>query len=319
MSTPILKPNAQTTLVKLHQQHGVLLSEETLSESKPVTPIGEVTQQRVGVRTSVGNLRFLFLLPWLIGVCLALYWQVEDIYETWKSQENRHISFVEFRKKKYGENYFQITKDPVVLRMYNRLLDEKKMPLEKYLDIRYRDSVGAERRLKADIIFGGGAVLTIIILSISILIFKRRAPLYFDRNKGIVYTWRKGKVWAQFYNEQWYYQNNVAMTFILYSLHRKHSYKMRRFVVTPSGNPFMNGETLYRPVLAFVHQFMEKGRDVVFKTDWEGREGWYLFNDNKPKDFDQQLQKILQIIEQENINPQADQLAKGWGFGLEES
>lgn len=314
MSTPMLKPNAQTTLVKLHQQHKELLREETFSETTPVTPIGEVTQQRVGVRTSIGNIRFLFLLPWLIGVCLALHWQVEDFYKAWHGQEIFHLDFINARKKKYGEDYFQTTKDPVVLRMYNRLLNEKKMPLESYLDIRYRYSVGAERALKADIIFGGGAVLTIIILIISILIFKRRAPLYFDREKNLVYTWRKGKVWAQFYNAQWYYQNNIAMTFILYSLHRKHPYKMRRFVVTPSGNPFMNGETLYRPVLAFIHQFMEKGRDAVFKTDWQGRQGWYLFNDNKPKDFDQQLEKTLQVIEQEKVNPQADQLAKGWGF-----
>ncbi len=308
------KPNYYTKLHHLSQEQDKLLQEETFRLDNPLPPIGEVTKQQLGLRTSWGVLREMFLLPWLLALIVVLWWWSDDIYQTWKSTEETALRFIEVRKKKYGNDYFEWIDDPVVIGMYNDINENGVMPLKKYLNIRYVDSVGAKRRLHRDIFMASFLGIGIPGLFIAILSFRRRAPLYVDREKRLVYTWRKGHVWAQHYDRLWYYENRHALVMVLYGYDKKGRFKPRRFVITPTGNPFVGGPKVHGPVLAAIAHYMAKGRDAVWSEDWQGREGWYLFNDDKPKDFDAQLQKVLDKIKADNINPQADQLAKGWGF-----
>lgn len=307
------KPNMKTELVKLTARKAEYIDGDIISDTKPVSPVGTVSEAKTGIRTSFGSLRWMFLAPWLIGVTVALYWHVEDFYLAWKAKESSYVDFVEHRKKLYGENYFSKTSNKVAMEMYSHIGENGLMPFEEYLDILRSDGNG-EHYLKGTVIFGSIYLGVIVTLTLSIVSFHRRAPLYFYRNRRIVYTWRKGRAWAQYYDEQWFYQNRQAMTFILYSFDRKGRFKQKNFVVMPTGNPFMNGEIVYRPVLAFITQFMEKGRDAVFKQDWEGRRGWYLFDDKKPQDFDEQLEAVLQHIKTERVNEEADRLATEWGW-----
>lgn len=314
MSNFLLKPNSYTRLVKLANQRRNLITENNPEVNIPFSPIGAISHVTVGLRTSFGNLRFLFLLPWLIGISLGLYWMSSDIYFSWKNKENRYLEMIAHRKQVYGEKYFVHNPRKADLERFQRIDGAGRLPFFEYLDIRYRDSAYAERRLKADVAFGGFGLLICMVLIVAILSFHRRAPLYFDRERKIVYTWRSGRAWAQYYDELWYYNNNVAMTFILYRFDKKGRFKMKRFVVTPSGNPFHNGEALYRPVLAFIVQFMEKGRDAVWTSDWEGRRGWYLFEDRRPEDLHAQIDKVLAYIDEADVNSKVDQQAAEWGF-----
>lgn len=281
----------------------------------PPQPIKSIELDRLGILTSIGNLRFLFLVPWLVGISLGLYWMAEDIYREWKSTEVGHIEYVEYRKNKYGDDYFQNTDNAVARRKYERLVEGRKMTLNSYLYYRYNEVAYADRNFIVDLVFGGMAIAIIFILIVAILSFHRRASLYFDRKRKIVYTWRFGRAWAQCYDDLWYYSNNVAMSFILYSFDKKGRFKMKRFVVTPSGNPFLNGEVLYRPVLAFIIQFMERGRDAVWASDWEGRRGWYLFEDRRPEDLQVQIDEVLAHIEEAGVNNRVDVCVAEWGLG----
>lgn len=309
----INKPNSQTELVKLGERSVEYINSDPFSDTSPVAPVGVVNNSKVGIRTSFGSLRVLFLAPWLIGVCTALFWYVEDFYLGWKAREKTYVNFVEHRQVENGEDYFIRTKDEVALEIYSHLDEYGRLPLRKYLIVIYSGPNGFHYMIE-DLVLGSAYILVSLVLLLSIASFKRRAPLYFDRTHRVVYTWRKGRAWAQYYDEQWFYQNRQAMTFILYSFDKKGRFKQRNFVVMPTGNPFMNGETVYRPVLAFITQFMDKGRDNVFNRDWEGRRGWYLFDDKKPQDFDEQLEAILQHIKTERVNEEVDRLATEWGW-----
>ena len=309
------RPNAATALIKVARRRNELLATEPMRPGgKPMPPVGEITPTRVGLRVSWGNLRFMFLLPWLLGLCGGLWWHASSFLRAWESQEKMHQEFVSASIKKYGANYFDVTADEGSLWFFNNLDPNGSLTIRKYMDIRYRDSVGAERRRQTDIFLALLFGLGIPGLSIAILSFHRKAPLYFDRQRRIAYTWRRGQVWAQHYDALWYYSNHATMVFILYGFDRKGRFGPRRFVVTPNGSPWFNGETLYTDVLAFVARFMENGRDDVWPTDWEGRRGLYLFEDRKPDDFDAQLQRVLTHIDREGVNAQADALATQWGF-----
>jgi hypothetical protein len=131
---------------------------------------------------------------------------------------------------------------------------------------------------------------------------KRRAPIHFDRDRQIIYTWRFGKVWAQHYKTLGYYYNSSVMFFYLRFLDPDGEEKplgFAQYQIQPSGNPYSNPWSEQEPVLAAAVKFMELGQEAVWPNDWQGRKNFYFFDDKKPEDFDRQLALILQKIDEE--------------------
>lgn len=310
----IKKPNFITHLSKMSRTRSEFLSDEPVEGDIPVSPVGTVNAHIVGLINNWGALRYMFLIPWLLAMCVACGYMVNDFFKAWRASERDSISFIESRKKSRGEDYFQVTDNEVALSMYREIDESGNMPLEAFLDQYYRQDTHAKYQLQADIVFSIFYLIAIPGLLISIIRFHRRAQLYFDRDRRIVYTWRFGHVWAQHYDDVWYYTNNMAMTFILYGFDKKGRFKPRLYVVTPNGGPFMNGDVLYRPVLGFVAKFMEQGRDAVWSSDWTGRRGFYFYEDKRPDDFDAQLARVLNHIRDQNVNAEVDRLVASWNL-----
>ncbi|MEJ2074258.1 MAG: hypothetical protein P8X79_12450 [Reinekea sp.] len=74
------------------------------------------------------------------------------------------------------------------LEMYDSI-ENGKMSFKTYFHYHYYDTAYAERTRIGDIVLGSAIAIAIAIaiptLLISILSFRRRAPLYFDRDRGI--------------------------------------------------------------------------------------------------------------------------------------
>lgn len=310
----IEKPNFITRLTKLSRIRDELISDDLAGDAEPVSPVGTVSANVVGLINNWGVLRYMFLIPWLLAICIACGYMVNDFFAAWSARERSSVAFIEASKRQYGDNYFDVTDDEVAQIMFRYVDGLGKMPLETFLYQRYRQDPYAARQLQADIVFSIFYLITIPGLFISIIRFHRRGQLYFDCDRRIVYTWRFGHVWAQYYDELWYYSNNMAMTFILYGFDKKGRFKPRLYVVTPNGGPFMNGDVLYRPVLGFVAKFMEQGRDAVWPSDWTGRRGFYFYEDKRPDDFDAQLTRVLNHIRDQNVNAEVDRLVASWNL-----
>jgi len=78
---------------------------------------------------------------------------------------------------------------------YERLDDEGKMSLSRYMYYRYNETAESARtfRLKQDIFLSIFIILTLPPLLYFLIFFKRQAPMVFDRDKQIVYLWYKAK------------------------------------------------------------------------------------------------------------------------------
>ncbi|AJQ97931.1 hypothetical protein [Gynuella sunshinyii] len=331
----LIRPNKRTKakLTKLAFNRDTYLKEKIFLDDSPPRPIGEVNQSRIGVLTYIGNIRTLFLLPWLLGLCLTLYWQIDDLYEGWKNAEKLHIDYIKHRKETYGSDYFEklaerypdLTPNDDI---YNNLGDELnkyalskyyriengRMPLKTYFHYHYYETAAAERFRKGDTILAIFYAISIPALIIALLRFRRRAPIYFDREKQLVYTWQKGTVWAQYFDELIFYSSKHGMGIALYSYDHDKGLAFNSFAVTPSGNAYLNSENAYHTLMAYVTRFMLNGRESVSRSNWRGRQGWYLREDKKPKDFDEQLQSVLMFIKDKHVNEQAESLAKEWGY-----
>ena len=101
----------------------------------------------------------------------------------------------------------------------------------------------------------------------------------------------------------------------MYTLDNENQVELKPYIITPSGHPFYNSPAVIEELMATLEQFMEYGIERIATREWQGRRGWYVYNDDKPEDFDEQLENVLNAIEKENVNERATQQMEEWdGF-----
>jgi hypothetical protein len=266
---------------------------------KPVPPVCGIDREILAIKTSIGSIRNLFLIPWFLGLLVVLFLWTDDFYSAWKATERDDIQFVEQRKGKYGADYFEITKNDWEISIYKRLNKDGKIDFKTYLKYHYAEKPGIRNTLYADIGISIFLIVTFVTLSTYIIRFRRFAPLYIDRNRRIAYTWRKGDVWAQRYDQLRFYKYCFGLYVYLRCEHKSGALYYNRFCIQPSGNPYYNPAGLCELVLAAIVQFVNSGRDAVWKEDWQGSLGYYFRKDKKPDDFDERVKWILARIDAE--------------------
>ncbi|EDM65983.1 hypothetical protein PE36_12147 [Moritella sp. PE36] len=282
-----------------------LLAYEFNINCKVPRPILSISKEFLILSNSFVIIRNLFLIPALISVLYLCTAEIQDIYKSWKASEKSTIHFIEFRKNKYGSDYFDTLPEnkkyrDIILYEYNRLNNEGELTFNQYITDRHGSFVAyGERNYRHDrnsIIFFG---TTIPLLLIWVIGFKRRAPLIFDRKRRLLYTWSKGKVVAQRYDNLRALETPSFLAIMLRATVKKGKLGWGRFSVTPQGNTIYNSKDSYQQVLAYIVQFMEYGREHVMpeQTEWQGRKGFFLFEDKKPHDFEEQLAVLLVRID----------------------
>jgi hypothetical protein len=284
---------------KLTDHEEKWLAMELPEVGRPVPPICSIDRNTLAIKTNIGAARNLFLIPWFLGLFVLLFLWTDDFYGAWKGLERSTIHHVEHQKKFYGEDYFEKTTDVWELRIYHRLNNEEKIDLRTYLKYHYGETPHASRTLQVDIGFGFLWAACFVALSICIVRFRQFAPLYIDRDRKVVYTWRKGQVWAQRYDQLHFKCEMPGMYIFLRFEHKNGELWWNRFSIQPSGNPFYNPRILCEPVLAAIAKFVNSGRDAVWQENWQGSLGHYFRKDKKPLDFDERVERILARIDKE--------------------
>jgi hypothetical protein len=295
------------TLKNLKFQQEELSDVITWINSPPPKPICEVDEKWLGVMPTTHNsFRNVFLLPVFLGLCLTLYWFVDDVYEDWKYREKATLEFIKYAKEKEGDDYFENLREYTerevsiqVVKQSNSFSSAKaglemydwikngKMSFKTHMHYRYHGTAYPDRIRRADtamVIFHSIAIPTLLI---SIIRIRRRAPIYFDREQNLVYTWRKGEVWAQDYDNLTY-NDQHGLNLGLYN----RDLRPKSVLVTPS----FNSEFEYQLPLAFITKFMVHGREAIARKNWKDRQGFYLLNDKKPEDFEEQLTALMKKI-----------------------
>ena len=264
----------------------------------PPAPITYVDDNICKLSNNSIKARNMGIIPALCMVSFIAFYQIAGFYSTWKSNEHRIQERVEFHKK-YGENYFfSSAVTPVRKNNYERLDENGKFTLSKYINYRYYETadVGGTARLKRDIFMSVFYILTLPPLLYFLIFFKRQAPMVFDRNRQIVYHWYKGNVRAQHFKDLRIHEDLQMMRIQTRSFGKRGEMQWANFMVQPRHNPYYNGKDAYEPVLAFICQFMEYGREHVMQQckQWQSDDKPFaFFDDEKPKDFAQQLNAVL--------------------------
>ncbi|MBB1424004.1 hypothetical protein H5200_19100 [Pseudoalteromonas sp. SG43-7] len=243
-----------------------LLAFKLPNEEMPPPPITYVDDNVCKLSNNSIKARNMGLIPLLLMVLFTVYLNVDDFYTGWDKKEKSVQNKIKFYKKELGNNYFISPGIPEVRKMWFEMLDENgDLSLSNYMHYRYYTTakVGGTYRLKKDISFLVFYAISIPLLLFFIIRFKRQAPMIFDRDKQIVYLWYKGKVRAQHFKDLRVYEDFQMMRIQIRGFDKHNNMQWANFMVQPRHNPYYNGSDAYEPVLAFICQFMEYGREHV--------------------------------------------------------
>jgi len=278
---------------------------------RPPSPIIEVNDKELKMELDRLMIRHWGLPALFLTFIFLGYNYTHDFYQSWKGTERGIISYVERRKKNYGDDYFEVTTNKVAVDNFNDIGDDLVLSFEEYLkNFRYLPERIGGSELGFDILRISLILIGLFLPVYFFIRFKRLAPLVIDRDKGLLYTWRGGRVLAQRYEDMQYLGNIQGLFIPLGIIPNRRRFREKTipkdavgwapFRIMPNGNLYVNDMEEYEAILAYIVQFMEYGREHVLpnQSSWQSdKKDYLLYKDKKPDDFDAQLKEVLRRLE----------------------
>ncbi|MBP3140587.1 hypothetical protein ACTFQF_05100 [Aliivibrio fischeri] len=118
------------------------------------------------------------------------------------------------------------------------------------------------------------------------LLNPRDAEIYFDRRRNIVYTWRKGRLGAAYFDEMGIKENLIGLNIYLqFENKKKDGYWPKVIVGIDAGKLAFHGKDDLTYLLAQLLAFMENGKKAVITGDSYQRapSKYFLRGDDKNK------------------------------------
>lgn len=307
------RTNSQGFLVRYqHPQRLSQWRETFASRFKPIKPAHDplepfmtVTDDVLTVRDARHGLRFAYLLPLVIGLWFLAFVFVGKLGPNSASLITAKERVAEYQAQKArGEPFDSF--DRKWFQYYRAWFDEK----GEYSLINYSRAVfkyGTKNKLKS---FVSELVIASVTLSLTLFftVFFIKSPkpahIYFDRKRGLVYTWFFGRLAACRFENLGFLERKTGLLLYLYceNKKRKGGYDVFPITVQPTGKVHLNSERDNNYFFAQVFNFMDNGKSAVItgKSFHRPESKTYFFIDKRPEPFEERLEKLL---EHEHVLP----------------
>ncbi|MBP3140589.1 hypothetical protein ACTFQF_05110 [Aliivibrio fischeri] len=261
----------------------------------PGEPVMSVNDNILSIRSAAHNIRSIYFLPWVIGFWVL---SISFIYDFGPNEGE--VSYANYRvEKKLDLERKGKSFDKQEYLYYEALVgtDGKGTKLE-YINAVSNFSTDRHRKsVYGTMVFISVLTLISIILTAGLIRFPRLSEIYFDRQRGIVYSWRFGRIAACKFENLGFREDKIGLTLFLYGESKKHKsgYWPALFGLQPTGKAHMNSEDDNTFLIAQLFAFMDKGKQAVITEERFERpqSKSYLFIDKKPENFEQRLEEIL--------------------------
>ena len=265
---------------------------------RPIAPVCVVNEHQLALQDNSLAWRNKVLIPLLLALMFLAAWHVNTCYEHWQLMQANILADVDDAAIKRDGEYFLKTDKVDDIDIYYRVDVQQEASIERWLDLRYQQQIplnwgfGNISWLWLDAVVLPLLLLGIPILIYTILNFRLNAPIFFDRSQLLVYTWRKGKVWAEKYESLKFTSNANRLTLYLHTFDGLGDTQIKTYSLQPSGSLLINGKVAYTPALTAVCQFMRRGMDRVWPERWQDDNMLWVRRDSVPKDLHQQIEAL---------------------------
>ncbi|MCE7732634.1 MULTISPECIES: hypothetical protein [Vibrio harveyi group] len=269
---------------------------------EPLEPFMTVTDDVLTVRDARHGLRFAYLLPLVIGLWVLSFLFIDRIgpHPDEVAYAKEKISYYE-NKEREGLPYDKQRKD-----YFEAFFSEN----GDYSFWNYLNAVAnySSERHRESVYFYVSISLIALFLAISATVFFVKSPkpahIYFDRKRGLVYTWFFGRLAACRFENLGFLERKTGLLLYLYceNKKRKGGYDVFPITVQPTGKVHLNSERDNNYFFAQVFNFMDNGKSAVItgKSFHRPESKTYFFIDKRPEPFEERLEKLL---EHEHVLP----------------
>ncbi|WP_114786259.1 hypothetical protein [Vibrio tetraodonis] len=285
-------------LVKWRQEFAKITSIKP--EDDPLEPFMEVTDDVLAVRSARDNLRLPFLVPLVIGLWFMVYTFVGELGLNTASINTGKERIVEYQIKEARGGYFD-DYDKENYAYYKTMFDKN----GEYSLWGYSQAVftyGTEYEQESFVVFlvlSGVSLSLAIFFSIFFINTPRPADIYFDRKRGIVYTWFFGRVAACRFENLGFLEHRTGLQLYLYCENKKGKigYCTQPILIQPTGKVTLNGEKDNDYFFAQLFNYMDKGKSALITGEHFLRERpkTYFRIDKRPESFEERLKTILEL------------------------
>ncbi|UUM31583.1 hypothetical protein [Vibrio japonicus] len=271
----------------------------------PLEPFMTVTDDVLTVRDARHGLRFAYLLPLVIGLWILSCAFIGDL--------GPNSASVSYGRDKLAEYQAKDTKDFYFDDYHNRRYSYYRMMFDddgSYSFLSYSKAIftyGRESQKKSLI---SDVVIASVILSLTLFftVFFIKSPkpahIYFDRKRGLVYTWFFGRLAACRFENLGFLERKTGLLLYFYceNKKRKGGYDVVPVTVQPTGKVHLNSERDNDYFFAQLFNFMDNGKSAVITGESFHRpeSKTYFFIDKRPEPFEERLEKLL---EHEHVLP----------------
>ena len=261
----------------------------------PGEPIMSVNDNILSIRNAAHNIRSIYFLPWIIGFWILSTSFIYDFGPNSGMITHAHYNIQKSIDLEKRGMYYDKERD-----LYYKALigdDGKGSRLDLIYAVSQHGSDSYRKSIYGELVFISILLLISIILTVGLIRFPRLSEIHFDRQRGIVYSWRLGKIAACKFENLGFREDKIGLTLFLYGENKKNKsgYWPALFGLQPTGKAHMNSEDDNTFLIAQLFAFMDKGKQTVITGERFQRTQpkTYLYVDKKPKDFEQRLEAIL--------------------------
>lgn len=271
----------------------------------PLEPFMTVTDDVLTVRDARHSLRTVFLLPLVIGLWILSFLFMDKLGSNtasintgkerlaqYQEMEAQGLSFSKFYKEDY--DYYKL--------MFE---NDGEYSLIGYIKAVLAHGTETQRKfLISDSVIAGVTLSLTLFFTVFFIKSPKPAHIYFDRKRGLVYTWFFGRLAACRFENLGFLERKTGLLLYLYceNKKRKGGYDVFPITVQPTGKVHLNSERDNNYFFAQVFNFMDNGKSAVITGESFHRpeSKTYFFIDKRPEPFEERLEKLL---EHEHVLP----------------
>ncbi|UTZ21885.1 hypothetical protein [Vibrio campbellii] len=266
---------------------------------QPSEPFMQVTDDIISIRDARHDIRSVYLIPVVVVVWFLFIFILSDLGLNSASINYGKEKLIRYQEKEQNGGYF----DDYDLRDYSYyktiFSNNGDYSLVNYFFAVYKfGHEGAREGLKRRLEATGVTALIAFLVTVFFIRTLRPTDIFFDRKRGIVYTWFYGRVAACRFENLGFLEKSSGIVLYLYAEKKKgkDGYDMLPITIQPTRKVILNTARDNNDFFQQIFNFMENGKSAVITGEqfYRPQPKTYFMIDKKPEPFEERLEKLLE-------------------------
>ncbi|GLR06668.1 hypothetical protein GCM10007906_42560 [Vibrio hyugaensis] len=298
--------NTEDSLVRFRYAQKLVDGRDEFANRKVIEPTGQppepfmqVTDDIISIRDARHDIRSVYLIPVVVVVWFLFIFILSDLGLNSASISRGKELLIHYQEKEQNGGYF----DDYDSRDYSyykiMFANNGDYSLVNYIRAVYKvGHEGARKGLKKRLEATGVSALIVFLVTVFFIRTLRPTDIFFDRKRGIVYTWFYGRVAACRFENLGFLEKSSGIVFYLYAENKKSKggYDMVPIRIQPTRKVILNTARDNNDFFQQIFNFMENGKSAVITGEQFHRPQpkTYFMIDKKPEPFEERLEKLLE-------------------------